>query len=65
MSFPVQGVQQITALGIGAIVCQRSNGSKYYAFWKIFYPDCRKRFVLCNSGAGAYVAAITVCLQNL
>ena len=45
--------------------CRRSNGSFYTAGWKIYFPDCRKRLLFCNSGAGAYVAAITCCLQSL
>jgi hypothetical protein len=37
----------------------------YTALWKVFYPDCRKRLLFCNAGAGAYVPAATVCLQSL
>lgn len=45
--------------------CKKISGAFYTAGWKIFYPDCRKRLLFCNAGAGGYVAAITVCLQTL
>lgn len=45
--------------------CKKPSGTIYTAAWKIFYPDCRRRLLFCNSGAGAYVPAITVCQQSL
>ncbi len=47
------------------MICMKRNGALFNAKWKVFYPDCRRRVVFCNSGAGAFVAAITVCLQVL
>lgn len=33
--------------------------------WRLFYPKCPKVNSLCDPTAGAYVPAITVCLQHL
>lgn len=56
----------VTALSLGAIVCENPKShAKSYSYWKIFFPDCRHKFFLCNSGAGAFVAAITMCQQGL
>lgn len=33
--------------------------------WKIFYADCRKVNIVCNSASWAYVPAVTVCQQSL
>ena len=33
--------------------------------WKLFYPQCGKMNQQCNPQNGAYLAAITVCEQNL
>lgn len=36
-----------------------------YVTWRLMYPNCSRLNSLCNSSKGAYVAAVTVCNQNL
>ena len=36
-----------------------------YVKWRWFYVRCPKLSLLCNSKSGAYVAATTVCSQQL
>jgi hypothetical protein len=47
------------------MICKRTNNTTYTPIWKIFFPDCRRRVAFCTAGAGAYLAAVTVCLQSL
>lgn len=44
-----------------------ANGQAAYrtVTWKLFYPNCSNTNLQCNSINGAYVPAITVCLQRL
>lgn len=45
--------------------CLKPNGSYTTTTWRLYYPQCPRLSLLCNGKAGAYVAAITVCNQQL
>jgi len=36
-----------------------------YVTWRLMYPNCSRLNALCNPSSGGYVAAVTVCNQNL
>lgn len=44
-----------------------SNGDQQVATvtWRLFYPACGRLNQRCNALLGAYVPAVTVCLQRL
>jgi hypothetical protein len=50
---------------MNGIVCGNSAGYLFNVYWLIFYPDCRQRVVACNAGNGAYLPAITCCIQGI
>ncbi len=47
--------------------CKKSDGTFTTVTWQVFFPTCPKinGNSLCNQKAGAYVAAVTVCNQQL
>lgn len=45
--------------------CKKSDGNYTTVTWRFFYPRCPKINFLCNAQRGAYVPAITVCIQSL
>ncbi len=51
--------------GITGLKCNSSPDVCRKVTWRYIYPDCPKINMLCNPYAGAYVAAITVCNQQL
>ena len=45
--------------------CEKTDGTKVVAEWRLFYSQCPKVNVFCSNTSAAYVAAITVCRQSL
>ena len=45
--------------------CKKPNGYFINVTWRYFYPQCEVGNLNCNGLAGAWVAAITVCNQQL
>lgn len=45
--------------------CKKSDGNYTTVTWRLFYPNCPKINSLCFAQRGAYVAAVTVCVQSL
>jgi hypothetical protein len=45
--------------------CKKPDGFFTCVQWFFFYPNCRNVNLNCNSTAGAWVPAVTICNQQL
>ena len=45
--------------------CKKPNGFFTTVSWRFYYPQCPPLNFQCNGKAGAWVAAVTICNQQL